>query len=191
MNFCPACGSPMMRQRKDGRERPVCPQCGHIAFGRFSIGVGGVLEVAGRVLFVQRGHNPGRGRWTLPGGYVEEDEMPAEAVAREFQEEVGLTVQAAELLAVRNSVRERDHNAYYVYRLILLGPLNVVIDGDETTRAEFLTPAQWAAWPDLAPFAAWMADHHAAAPGLYRVRAEQHLIPLTGIRWALYAVSEL
>lgn len=188
--FCFHCGTALTSQARGGRERPTCPECGQTVFGKFSIGAGGLLMDAGRALIVQRGENPGKGRWTLPGGYVEEDETPDEAVTREFKEEVGLEVRVTELLSVRNSLREADQNAYYVFRVELAGPLAIVIDGHETVRAEFVTPPECDALGEVAPFTRWIIEHQAEGVGLHRVREEARLIPLTGQRWALYALTD-
>ncbi|MFV2039247.1 MAG: NUDIX hydrolase [Acidimicrobiales bacterium] len=44
------------------------------------------------LLLIQRGTDPGRGLWSLPGGRVELGETLAEAVVRETREETGLDV---------------------------------------------------------------------------------------------------
>jgi 8-oxo-dGTP diphosphatase len=55
--------------------------------------VGAVItDEAGRLLLVQRGHEPGLGLWSIPGGRVEPGETDAEAVRREVLEETGLRV---------------------------------------------------------------------------------------------------
>ena len=58
-----------------------------------------IRDETGRLLLVQRGREPGAGRWSLPGGRVEPGETPAAAAAREVAEETGLTVAVGELLA--------------------------------------------------------------------------------------------
>ncbi|HEY2278376.1 MAG TPA: NUDIX domain-containing protein [Streptosporangiaceae bacterium] len=51
-----------------------------------------VRDGQGRLLLIQRGHDPEAGRWSLPGGRVEPGESDAQALAREMLEETGLTV---------------------------------------------------------------------------------------------------
>jgi ADP-ribose pyrophosphatase YjhB (NUDIX family) len=53
-----------------------------------------VHDQAGRLLLIQRGHDPHRGRWSLPGGRIEAGESPEQAVVREVREETGLEVVA-------------------------------------------------------------------------------------------------
>jgi 8-oxo-dGTP pyrophosphatase MutT (NUDIX family) len=55
--------------------------------------VGGIVhDAAGRLLMIQRAHDPHRGLWSLPGGRIEADEFPEQAVVREVREETGLDV---------------------------------------------------------------------------------------------------
>lgn len=57
-----------------------------------------VRDDAGRVLLVQRGREPSRGLWSVPGGRVEVGESPAQAAAREVLEETGLVIEVGRLL---------------------------------------------------------------------------------------------
>ncbi|WP_279340138.1 NUDIX hydrolase [Sphaerisporangium perillae] len=59
--------------------------------------VGGIMvDEAGRLLLIRRGHPPGEGLWSLPGGRVEPGESDAGALARELLEETGLSAVVGE-----------------------------------------------------------------------------------------------
>jgi 8-oxo-dGTP diphosphatase len=62
--------------------------------------VGAVIWDAGhrRFLLIKRGHEPGAGLWSLPGGRVEAGESDAEALVREMREETGLSVTPGRLI---------------------------------------------------------------------------------------------
>jgi 8-oxo-dGTP diphosphatase len=51
-----------------------------------------VLDAAGRLLLIRRGHDPHAGLWSVPGGRVEDGETLEQAVRREVLEETGLSV---------------------------------------------------------------------------------------------------
>lgn len=52
--------------------------------------VGAVATRTNELLMIRRATEPGRGRWSVPGGRVEPGETMAEAVVRELEEETGL-----------------------------------------------------------------------------------------------------
>ncbi len=54
--------------------------------------VDSMVVQSGHVLLIERKHEPGKGLWALPGGFVEQDETSREAALRELREEVGIKV---------------------------------------------------------------------------------------------------
>jgi ADP-ribose pyrophosphatase YjhB (NUDIX family) len=68
-----------------------------------------VKDERGRLLLVKRGHDPGAGLWSLPGGRVEPGETDAEALVREMREETGLTVRPGPLVGRVRRPAGRDH----------------------------------------------------------------------------------
>ena len=61
--------------------------------------VGAVIkDGAGRLLLILRGHEPGKGLWSIPGGRIEPGETDEQAVIREVREETGLTVTCGRML---------------------------------------------------------------------------------------------
>ena len=57
-----------------------------------------VTDGQGRLLMIKRGHEPGAGLWSIPGGRIEPGETDAEALVREMLEETSLAVEPGRLL---------------------------------------------------------------------------------------------
>jgi 8-oxo-dGTP diphosphatase len=106
INFCPRCGTPVTLENKFGKVRPACPACGWLHFADPKVAAAVLIEQDGRVLLVRRTNDPFRGLWTLPAGFVDADEDPASAAARECLEETSLTVRVTRVLDV---IAGREH----------------------------------------------------------------------------------
>lgn len=68
------------------------------------VGCGAAILDSGRLLLVHRRREPEAGSWGLPGGKVEPFEAVAAAVVREIAEELGIVVEATELLCVVDQI---------------------------------------------------------------------------------------
>jgi ADP-ribose pyrophosphatase YjhB (NUDIX family) len=101
-HFCPMCGTPLETQARYGRDRPVCPSCQHTVFFDPKTAVVAFVtrerESKREILLIQRANDPGKGKWSLPAGFVEYDEDPRAAAARETLEESGVIVQVERLI---------------------------------------------------------------------------------------------
>ena len=54
-----------------------------------ALAVDAAVRRGDQVLLIQRGNEPWKGAWALPGGFVDYGEDPTDAVLRELQEETG------------------------------------------------------------------------------------------------------
>ncbi|MBI4891173.1 MAG: NUDIX hydrolase [Acidobacteria bacterium] len=79
-----------MSLKEESREYPARPL----------LGVGALIFADGKVLLIERGQEPLKGWWTLPGGLVETGERLESAVRREVLEETGLQVRPVESAAI-------------------------------------------------------------------------------------------
>lgn len=117
-HYCPDCGTALRRRLAFARRRPVCPQCGRVQFNEPKVAVGVLAERGGRLLLVRRNHEPKRGQWSFPSGYVDAGEVLEEAAAREAKEETGLDVRIERLLGAYSSRGHRVIFLAYAARVV-------------------------------------------------------------------------
>lgn len=106
IRFCPQCGSDTLEHRvprKDDKERQVCVACGYVHYVGPALAAGMIVHRDGRLCLVRRAHEPGFGKWTFPGGFVDVGEEPSDAAARETLEEASCTAEVERLLGVYRS----------------------------------------------------------------------------------------
>jgi ADP-ribose pyrophosphatase YjhB (NUDIX family) len=97
----------------------------------------------GSILLVERGKNPLKGFWSIPGGLVETGETLDDAVRREVLEETGLRVKPVELFGIFERLM-RDARGRAEYHYVLLDYVCTIIGGklragDDVARVEWVT----------------------------------------------------
>ena len=114
------------------------------------VGIGAVVVDRGRVLLVQRGHEPSKGKWSLPGGMLELGESLEEGVRREVAEETGLAVEAIELVELIDRVlREAGPEGERVrYHYVIADYLCRVVGGSlhaasDAASVRWVERAEW------------------------------------------------
>jgi 8-oxo-dGTP diphosphatase len=99
------------------------------------VGVGVVLVEEGRILLVERGHEPSKGLWAVPGGKVDLGETLRDAAVREVAEETGLEVEIGEVIWVGEHISKHGH-------IVLIDFLGSVVGG-ELTAGDDAERAEW------------------------------------------------
>lgn len=146
VNYCLRCGSPLAQAERFGGLRPVCPACGWVYFADPKVAVAALIQQGERVLLVQRAIDPQRGMWTLPAGFVDAGENPAEAACRECLEETGLKTTITGLVDVLfGQEHSRGAHILIVYQADVVG--GDLQPGDDVAAAAFFSPG------DLPPLA--------------------------------------
>jgi ADP-ribose pyrophosphatase YjhB (NUDIX family) len=146
-NFCPRCaGRFEERVLKEGEPgRLVCESCGFIFYLGPKLVAGALFEMDGGVVLVQRDIEPGYGKWTFPGGFVERGERAEAAAEREVLEETGLTVRVSSIIGLYSY--EGQVPAIAVFRADVTGgeptPLDETMDVKVFSRDAL-------PWPELA-----------------------------------------
>jgi len=137
--YCPLCRTEMKLREEGGIRRPHCPACGFVQYLNPAPAAAVVLQRDGKVCLVQRRFPPRAGKWTLPAGFVEYDEHPAESAVREVREETGLEVRLTGLLAVHQGILPPDHPVVLiVYRGEITG--GDLRAGDDAEAVGFYPP---------------------------------------------------
>jgi ADP-ribose pyrophosphatase YjhB (NUDIX family) len=127
MKFCSECAHPVTVAIPEGDNRPryVCTQCGTIHYQNPKLVIGSipVWNADGRhegglkVLLCKRAIEPRHGYWTLPAGFMENEETTAEAALRETEEEAGANVELGNLFTLLNVAHVHQVHLFYLARL--------------------------------------------------------------------------
>lgn len=114
------------------------------------MGVGAVVVDHGRVLLVQRGREPSKGKWSLPGGMLEIGESLADGVVREVEEETGLRVEVIELVElIDRIVRHKDEEGERIrYHYVIADYLCRVVGGSLQSGSD-AAATRWAERAEL------------------------------------------
>ena len=89
-NFCPKCGQQHITFVD--KRYFTCKDCDFLYFHNIAAAVAGIVTCNNEILLTQRAKNPGKGKWDLPGGFVDPNESLEQALSRELIEELNLSI---------------------------------------------------------------------------------------------------
>ena len=155
MKFCSECAHPVTVAIPEGDNRPrhVCTHCGTIHYQNPKMVIGSIPvweedEQRGgelKVLLCKRAIEPRYGYWTLPAGFMENEETTEEAAVRETEEEAGAKVELGPLFTLLNVAHVHQVHLFYLARLLDLDYAAGIESLDVQMFAEHEIP-----WDDLA-----------------------------------------
>jgi len=154
LDYCSACGSPVVRRRPDGddRDRAICGSCGTIHYVNPKVVVGAVCTLSKRILICRRAIEPRAGFWTIPAGYMELGETAEEGAIREAWEEARARISIEGLLAVYSVPRIDQVQILFKARL-----LDPEVSAGPESREVRLVGWDEIPWDDLAfPTVQWV-----------------------------------
>jgi 8-oxo-dGTP diphosphatase len=130
--FCPRCSGRLEgRTIKEGEpERLVCGRCDFVFYLGPKLVAGAIAELDGGLVLIQRSIEPGYGRWTFPGGFVERGEVAESAAARETLEETGLEIEVGGIVGLYTCEGQIPAVAVFAAKVLRgeLTPLDETLD---------------------------------------------------------------
>lgn len=111
------------------------------------VGTGAIIVCDGKMLLEKRKNDPGKGRWSVPGGVVELGENVKQTVIREVKEETGLDVAEPEHIDVVDQIT-RDENGRIKYHFVIIDYL-VNLKGGTLNAASDADALQWVSLDDV------------------------------------------
>jgi len=172
MKFCSNCAAPIARRVPPGDSLPryVCDQCGEIHYQNPNLVVGTLPEWEGRLLLCRRAIEPRYGYWTLPAGFMENDETTGDAAMRETLEEAGARIALIDPYTMISVPTVNQVHLFYRARLLDLD----FAPGEESLEVALLEEGE-IPWKEIAfrtvglTLRHWVADR---ARGQFPFRSE-------------------
>ena len=111
------------------------------------VGVGAVIVCDGKILLEKRRNDPGKGKWSIPGGLVELGESTERTVIREVKEETGLDVEKPEHVDVVDNI-DFDENGKVKYHFIIIDYF-VKLKGGEAKAGSDAEELKWVSFGEV------------------------------------------
>jgi len=170
LKFCSNCGAQVVQRVPPGDTLPrwVCDQCGTVHYRNPLLVVGTVPEHDGKILLCRRAIEPRYGYWTLPAGFMENDETAGQGAVRETLEEAGARIELGQPFSLISVPRVNQVHLFYRARLLDLD----FRPGEETLEVKMVDEAS-VPWEQVAfrtvatTLRCWFADRKKGGFGFH------------------------
>jgi 8-oxo-dGTP diphosphatase len=149
INYCPECGKSLIDDLHSRQTRRMCASCGFVHFRDPKVAAVIAVTDTDSLLLVKRGVSPEKGKWSMPGGYIDYGEDPRAAAVREVLEETGLNVRITRLIDVLGGDDSGGANIVIMFEAEVLG--GTLSPEDDATDAVFF-PASDIPLSEIADF---------------------------------------
>lgn len=177
MRFCPHCGRELATRDVEDIARNTCAACGFIDWDNPVPVVAALVEFSNKFVLARNAQWP-RGIFSVVTGFLEKNETPEAGIAREVQEELGVTSEVREFLGHYSLFRKNQ--LILAYRVIANAPPGV---SAEIVEVELVSPQE------LATFDVIEAQAVARTLAAHDPRPQRALLPLAA--WCIARRREL
>ena len=120
LRYCSNCAAPVAHRVPPGDSKPryLCDSCGEIHYQNPRLVVGCVPVWESRLLLCRRAIEPRYGYWTLPAGFMENDETTGQGALRETLEEAGAAVELGEPFTMLSVPHVNQVHLFFLARLV-------------------------------------------------------------------------
>ena len=139
--FCPVCATPLEQRIAGERMRNACPACGWVHWDNPAPVVAAVIEYQDKILLARNAAWPPK-MFALVTGFLERDETPQQAVAREVKEETNLDARATTLIGVYDFARKNE--LIVAFHVLAEGEVRL---SEELVDYKLIEPAKLRPWP--------------------------------------------
>lgn len=147
--YCPVCGHELKSTivRKNEPPRLVCKDesCRYVFYLDPKLVACAIVEKENKIILLKRAFSPEKGKWVMPGGYVDRGEMVEDAAIRETREECRVDIELKEILGIYS------YDGYLEVVIVYLAEYKSgdLAAGDENTDVRLLGPEE-IPWDNLA-----------------------------------------
>jgi ADP-ribose pyrophosphatase YjhB (NUDIX family) len=140
---CPACATKLKEPGED--EERECPLCGRTWYVNSAPTAGAVITNDGRALITERGIEPFKGKFDIPGGFLRPGENPIDGLKRELREELQVEVDVSIEDLVQMHTHEYGEEGEWV---LALGFVARLVSGTPTAGSD-VSSARWVSLDEL------------------------------------------